>query len=158
MLAYNKSLKQENLQLAVFTAFNILANYKFPLNEALYVQGIMRPELKQQLENEISKDKHKNFRAWSIVFLALIILIWLVIGFSSKSSVPVKGIVISQHTSLREDGHKIYLMVKVPDRGTLVKVSLPKYLPIKRNVKVELRKHKSTLFDTFRYTFVRYLE
>ena len=31
----NKSLKQENLQLAVFTAFNILANYKFPLNEAL---------------------------------------------------------------------------------------------------------------------------
>jgi hypothetical protein len=39
-LAYivaNKSLKQENLQLAVFTAFNILANYKFPLNEALYI-------------------------------------------------------------------------------------------------------------------------
>ena len=32
---HNKSLKQENLQLAVFTAFNILANYKFPLNEAL---------------------------------------------------------------------------------------------------------------------------
>ena len=32
----NKALKQENLQLAVFTAFNILANYKFPLNEALY--------------------------------------------------------------------------------------------------------------------------
>ena len=31
----NKALKQENLQLAVFTAFNILANYKFPLNEAL---------------------------------------------------------------------------------------------------------------------------
>jgi len=25
--------------LAVFTAFNILANYKFPLNEALYSQG-----------------------------------------------------------------------------------------------------------------------
>ncbi len=34
---YYKSLKQENLQLAVFTAFNILANYKFPLNEALAV-------------------------------------------------------------------------------------------------------------------------
>ena len=32
---HNKALKQENLQLAVFTAFNILANYKFPLNEAL---------------------------------------------------------------------------------------------------------------------------
>ncbi len=31
----NKAFKQENLQLAVFTAFNILANYKFPLNEAL---------------------------------------------------------------------------------------------------------------------------
>jgi len=34
-MASNKALKQENLQLAVFTAFNILANYKFPLNEAL---------------------------------------------------------------------------------------------------------------------------
>ena len=36
--AANKSLKQENLQLAVFTAFNILANYKFPLIEALVVR------------------------------------------------------------------------------------------------------------------------
>jgi hypothetical protein len=136
----------------------ILTNYYLPFSEALCVQGIMRPELKQQLEKEISKGKHKNFRAWSIVFLVLIILIWLVIGFSSKSSVPVNGIAISQHASLREDGHKIYLMVKVPERETLVKVSLPKHLPIKRNVKVELRKHQSTLFNTFRYTFVRYLE
>jgi len=38
MYLYNKSLKQENLQLAVFTAFNILASYKFPLNEALVVR------------------------------------------------------------------------------------------------------------------------
>jgi len=118
----------------------------------------MRPELKQELENEIAKVKHKNFRAWSIVFLVLIILVWVVVGLSSSGSVPVNGIAISQHASLREDGHKIYLMVKVPDRETLVKVALPKHLPIKRNVKVELRKHKSTLFDTFRYTFVRYLE
>jgi len=34
-LAPNKAIKQENLQLAVFTAFNILASYKFPLIEAL---------------------------------------------------------------------------------------------------------------------------
>jgi len=33
----NKAIKQENLQLAVFTAFNILASYKFPLIEALVV-------------------------------------------------------------------------------------------------------------------------
>jgi len=33
----NKAIKQENLQLAVFTAFNILASYKFPLIEALCV-------------------------------------------------------------------------------------------------------------------------
>jgi hypothetical protein len=37
-MAYNKSIKQENLQLAVFTAFNILASYKFPLIEALGLQ------------------------------------------------------------------------------------------------------------------------
>ena len=140
------------------TSLHIITNYFSPLNAALCVQGIMRPELKQELENEIAKVKHKNFRAWSIVFLVLIILVWVVVGLSSKGSVPVNGIAISQHASLREDGHKIYLMVKVPDRETLVKVSLPKHLPIKRNVKVELRKHESTLFDTFRYTFVRYLE
>ena len=118
----------------------------------------MRPELKQQLEKELSKLKHKNFLAWSMLFLVFIILIWLIVGFSSKGSVTVYGIAISQHASLREDGHKIYLMNKLPDKETLVKVSLPKHLPIKRNVKVELRKHESTLFDTFRYTFVRYLE
>ena len=40
----NKSLKQENIQLAVFTAFNILANYKFPLNEALAsTEGKLEP-------------------------------------------------------------------------------------------------------------------
>jgi hypothetical protein len=33
---YNKALKRENLQLAVFTPFNILANNKFPLSGALY--------------------------------------------------------------------------------------------------------------------------
>ena len=32
---YNKALKRENLQLAVFTPFNILANNKFPLSGAL---------------------------------------------------------------------------------------------------------------------------
>ena len=117
----------------------------------------MRPELKQKLDKEVSKGKHKNFRVWSLAFLAIIIILWLIVGLSSKSSVPVNGVVISQHASLRDDGHKIYLMVKVPDRETLVKVSLPKYLPIRRNVKIELRKHKSTLFDTYRYTFVRYL-
>jgi tetratricopeptide (TPR) repeat protein len=34
-----KALKRVNLQLAVFTPFNILANYKFPLSGALYFQG-----------------------------------------------------------------------------------------------------------------------
>jgi len=38
----NKAIKQENLQLAVFTAFNILASYKFPLIEALGTQGGFR--------------------------------------------------------------------------------------------------------------------
>jgi len=118
----------------------------------------MRPELKNQLEKELSKAKHKSFRAWSVVFLVIVIFLWLIVGLSSKGSVPVNGVAISQHASLREDGHKIYLMVKVPDRENLVKVSLPKHLPIKRNVKVELRKHKSTLFDIYRFTFVRYLE
>ena len=118
----------------------------------------MRPELKHQLEKELSKAKNKSFRAWSVVFLVVVIFLWLIFGLSSKSSVPASGVVISQHASLREDGHKIYLMVKVPERENLVKVSLPKHLPIKRNVKVELRKHKSTLFDTYRFTFVRYLE
>jgi len=37
--AYNKPLKRENLQFAVFTPFNILANYKFPLSGALYILG-----------------------------------------------------------------------------------------------------------------------
>ncbi|WNC67483.1 hypothetical protein RI845_13265 [Thalassotalea nanhaiensis] len=120
--------------------------------------GIMRPELKQKLDKEISKGKHKNFRVWSLAFLALIIILWLVVGLSSNNSIAVNGVVISQHASLRDDGHKIYLMVKVPDRETLVKAPLPKHLPIRRNVKVELRKHQSTLFDTYRYSFVRYLE
>ena len=34
-MAYNKPIKQENLQLAVFAALNILANNKFPLIGAL---------------------------------------------------------------------------------------------------------------------------
>jgi|TARA_B110000211_G_C14025985_1_gene529870 hypothetical protein len=72
------------------------------------IQGFMRPELKQQLENELSKIKHKNFRAWSIAFLTLVIFLWFIVGLSSKSSVPVNGVAISQHASFREDGNKIY--------------------------------------------------
>jgi hypothetical protein len=33
--SFNKALKREDFQLAVFTLFNILANYKFPLSGAL---------------------------------------------------------------------------------------------------------------------------
>ncbi|MBA6251961.1 hypothetical protein [Colwellia sp. MB3u-55] len=52
MLKPNKAIKQENLQLAVFTAFNILANYKFPLIEALVVHGeLMRSAIKKALFN-----------------------------------------------------------------------------------------------------------
>ena len=94
----------------------------------------MRPELKQQLEKEISKGKHRNFRAWSIAFLILIIVLWLVIGLSSKEAISVNGVVVNKQVSLRDDGHKIYLLIKVPDKETLVRVTLPKYLPIKRDV------------------------
>ena len=118
----------------------------------------MRPELKQQLDKEASKVKHKNFRAWSIAFLVLIILVWLIVGFSSDSSKSVNGIVVSQHTSLHKTGHKTYIMVKVSANKNLVKVLVPQSLPIQINVKVELRQHKSTLFEAFKYTFVRYLE
>ena len=43
---YNKAIKQENLQLAVFTAFNILASYKFPLIEALKSTGMIEEAFK----------------------------------------------------------------------------------------------------------------
>jgi hypothetical protein len=119
----------------------------------------MRPELKQKFDKEASKAKHKNFPAWSIAFLVFIIIVWLVIGFSSQGSVAAYGTAVSQHASFtKNEGNKIYLMVKLADRKSLVKVLLPKHLPIKRNVKVELREHQSTLFDTIRYTFVRYVE
>jgi hypothetical protein len=118
----------------------------------------MRPELKQKFDKEVSKAKHKNFRAWSIAFLVLIIIVWLVIGFSSQGSVAVNGTVVSQHTSLHKTGHKTYIMVKVSANKNLVKVLVPQGFPIQINVKVELRQHKSTLFQTFKYTFVRYLE
>jgi len=49
---HNKSLKQENLQLAVFTAFNILANYKFPLNEALAVSRSLVQNFTSQYFND----------------------------------------------------------------------------------------------------------
>ena len=46
----NKAIKQENLQLAVFTAFNILASYKFPLIEALASKGTVRHMRPTQLK------------------------------------------------------------------------------------------------------------
>tara|TARA_R110000765_G_scaffold170687_1_gene275631 strand:+ start:16648 stop:17331 length:684 start_codon:yes stop_codon:yes gene_type:complete len=63
-----KALKQENLQLAVFTAFNILANYKFPLNEALCFSALHNLEIKlivmeqllQLIIDEIIDDSSKN--------------------------------------------------------------------------------------------------
>jgi hypothetical protein len=118
----------------------------------------MRPELKQKLDKELSKTKRKNLMFWLIPVFSLVIIVLVINAYSKSdgSSVTINGVVVSQHAQLYDDGHKIYLMVKVPDTKNLVKVALPKYLPIKRDVAVELRK-KSTAFN-YKYTFVRYIE
>ncbi len=50
ILGINKAIKQENLQLAVFTAFNILANFKFPFIEALVLKTYELSSYVKQLQ------------------------------------------------------------------------------------------------------------
>jgi hypothetical protein len=73
---YNKSLKQENLQLAVFTAFNILANYKFPLNEALGAKS-----------NMIRLFRIKRY---SLVSLFIVLFMWVYFAIASASNSDVR--------------------------------------------------------------------
>jgi len=94
----------------------------------------MRPDSKIKLDMELSRAKRKSIIIWFVPLVILIILL-LVMGTYSDNddtSVIVNGYVVSQHAKLHDEGHTIYLMVKVPGKQELAKVFLPKYLPIKR--------------------------
>ncbi len=118
----------------------------------------MRKELKESLEREIWSDRHKRFRTWSVVFLVFVLVGWLLYGLTSDSAKTVFGTVHSYRAVLHDEGHTIYLRVKVPDKENLVNVRLPKYEPIKKDVKVELRRMDTKMFELSKFAFIKYVD
>ncbi|CCN37506.1 conserved hypothetical protein [Vibrio nigripulchritudo SO65] len=89
-------------------------------------------------------------------FFSCIVYIYVVTA--PNSSFKVIGVVKSKHTLLREDGHFTYLFVEVPNEINLVKAKLPSKHPIKLNTKVELLVQQARYSESYRYTFLKYVE
>ena len=75
--------------MAVFTAFNILANYKFPLNEASGIKTgtKMKEELIEIYRQCMEQRKHYDILSWSIGGVAILID-GVIIKWSFEQSLP----------------------------------------------------------------------
>lgn len=69
----------------------------------------------------------------------------------------VEGTVVALHASIHEEGHDLKIMVKLPNRKSFVRVTIPKTSSIDIGSKVELMETKMLFFNVSRYRFYKYV-
>ncbi|SET49973.1 hypothetical protein [Thalassotalea agarivorans] len=118
----------------------------------------MNKDTKRALDDLMLDEKYRNVPGWIFVGLILLVIGYVSLGSIGTDSQKVVGEVISTHTRMHDEGHTLYIMVKIPNRTSLVKVKLPTNQPIKKDAKVELNQVETLWLEKHRYTFSKYLD
>ena len=118
----------------------------------------MREDVKVKLDQEFLNHRMKNAKIILVIVSVLSLL--GIYGYSviNGEKTTVIGTVVSHHAYLHEEGHDLNIMVKIPDRVSLVKVRIPKNSRIKIGSKVELVKTELLLFNYSTYGFFKYAD
>ena len=81
-----------------------------------------------------------------------------ILGLTSNGSEKVAGEVTGTFTRMHEEGHTMFLMVKIPEKKQPVKVRLPIGVYIRKGAKIEINEIETLWFGKSRYSFSKYLE
>ncbi|GGI89906.1 hypothetical protein GCM10007978_29430 [Shewanella hanedai] len=118
----------------------------------------MRTEIKSRLDSELRKNKLVKIILFLVVFPVCCFLIYSLIDPSSIKGSNVIGVSINRHTLLHDEGHTNYLHIRVENDDRIIKVTLPRSVPIKVGVKVMLRKLERSSSRKAKYKFLMYLK
>jgi hypothetical protein len=118
----------------------------------------MRENSAKNLDKLLLKDKLNSFKIWAITGICVVLFGLFLLGFTSDGSEKVVGEVTGTHTRMHEEGHTLYLMVKIPESNNPVKVRLPKGQLIKKGAKIEINQINTLWYGKSRFSFSKYLE
>ena len=114
--------------------------------------GKVNLKINDKIDNEIKKEKYKNYRT---VFYIVISLSFLYVPFFPIYSSNIEGITTQLTANLTEDGNIPVWKVKIQDK-IIVNASLQTKMVFQKGKKVELRVTKK-LIGTRSYRVLRYL-
>ena len=118
----------------------------------------MHEDSAKNLDKLLLKDKLNSFKIWAVTGICVVLFGLFLLGFTSDGKEKVVGEVSGTHTRMHEEGHTLYLMVKISESSNPVKVRLPKGQMIKKGAKIEINQINTLWFGNSRFSFSKYLE
>lgn len=118
----------------------------------------MRENSAKHLDKLLLEDKLSSYKIWAITVICVVLFGLFLFGFTSDGSEKIIGEVTGTHTRMHDEGHTLYLMVKIPESINPVKVRLPKCKLIKKGAKIEINQIDTLWYGKSRFSFSKYLE
>ena len=118
----------------------------------------MRKNSSQKLDKLLLKERNKSIKLWVITAVCTVLLGLLLLGYSTNGSEKVVGEVTGTFARLHEEGHTMYLMVKIPEYPEPIKVRLPSDQLIKKGAQIEINQIETLWFGKSRFSFSKYLK
>ena len=118
----------------------------------------MRKNSGQKLDRLLLKERYKIIKLWVITAICTVLFGLLLLGYSTNGSEKVIGEVTGTFTRLHEEGHTLYLMIKIPEYPEPVKVRLPSGQLIKKGAQIEINQIETLWFGKSRFSFSKYLK
>ena len=118
----------------------------------------MRKNSAKKLEKLLLKERYQSIKIWAITAFCIVLFGLLLLGLSTDGSEKVVGEVTGTFTRLHEEGHTMYLMVKIPEHPKPVKVRLPRGQFIRKGAQIEINQIETLWFGKSRFSFSKYLK
>lgn len=118
----------------------------------------MRKNSARKLEKLLFKERYDSIKIWTITAACVGLFGLLLLDFSTNGSEKVVGEVTGNYTRLHDEGHTMYLMVKIPAYLSPVKVRLPRGQLITKGAQIEINQIETLWFGKSRFSFSKYMK
>ena len=112
----------------------------------------------QKINKLLLAERLKSIRIFAILGVCVVLFGLFIFGFTSNGSEKVLGKVTGTFTRMHDEGHTMYLMVKISEKNQPVRVRLPKGISIRKGAKIEINEIDTLWFGKSRFSFSKYLE
>ena len=118
----------------------------------------MRENSTQKINKLLLAERLNSIRIFSIIGVCVGLFGLFIFGLTSNGSEKVSGEVTGTFTRMHEEGHTMYLMVKIPEQKQPARVRLPRRIPTRKGAKIEINEIDTLWYGKYRHSFSKYLE